>query len=126
MAFWYFARQKVDVAVIEVGLGGRLDSTNVITPLVSVITSLYLEHTSILGDTLPGIAAEKAGIIKPGIPVVLAPQREAARRVVARVAAEQNAPLTQVGLDCPFGGLVATLDGQSLTVGPASGLGTSS
>ena len=121
LAFWYFARQKVDVAVIEVGLGGRLDSTNVITPLVSVITSLYLEHTSILGDTLPQIAAEKAGIIKPGIPVVLAPQREAARRVVARIAAEKNAPLTQVGLDCFFGGLGATLDGQSLTVGPAAG-----
>jgi dihydrofolate synthase/folylpolyglutamate synthase len=82
LAFWYFARQNVDVAVIEVGLGGRLDSTNVILPRVAVITSLYLEHTAILGDTLPQIAAEKAGIIKPGVPVVVSPQREDARQEV--------------------------------------------
>ncbi|MBU0512208.1 MAG: bifunctional folylpolyglutamate synthase/dihydrofolate synthase [Chloroflexi bacterium] len=123
LAFWYFARQKVDVAVIEVGLGGRLDSTNVITPLVSVITALYLEHTSILGDTLPQIAAEKAGIIKPGVPVVLSPQREDARQVVARIAAEQNAPLTQVGVDYLFEGRDASLDGQSLIVWLANASG---
>src|SRR5688500_5676786 len=69
MAFDYFAQEKVDVAVIEVGLGGRLDSTNIITPLASVITNISFDHKDILGDTLEKIAFEKAGIIKPGIPV---------------------------------------------------------
>ena len=71
LAFYYFAGQEVDVAVIETGLGGRLDSTNVITPLVSVITNISYDHMDMLGDTLPAIAAEKAGIIKPRVPVVL-------------------------------------------------------
>lgn len=71
MAFDYFAQQKVDVAVIEVGLGGRLDSTNVITPVVSVITNISYDHKDLLGDTLEKIAQEKAGIIKPGVPVVV-------------------------------------------------------
>ena len=71
MAFWYFAKSKVDIAVIETGLGGRLDSTNVITPLLSVITNIGLDHTNFLGDTLPLIAGEKAGIIKPNVPVVI-------------------------------------------------------
>src|SRR5690606_23535971 len=71
MAFEYFAQQQVDIAVIEVGLGGRLDSTNVITPEVSVITNIGYDHTDMLGDTLPGIAFEKAGIIKPKVPVVI-------------------------------------------------------
>lgn len=71
MAFDHFAREKVDVAIIEVGLGGRLDSTNVITPELSVITNISYDHMNMLGDTLPLIAGEKAGIIKPGIPVVI-------------------------------------------------------
>lgn len=71
MAFCYFKDQQVDVAVIEVGLGGRLDSTNIITPLLSVITNISLDHTQFLGDTLPQIAAEKAGIMKPGVPCVI-------------------------------------------------------
>ena len=71
LAFDFFAQQKVDIAVIEVGLGGRLDSTNVITPLLSVITNISFDHQNLLGDTLQKIAAEKAGIIKPGIPVVV-------------------------------------------------------
>jgi dihydrofolate synthase/folylpolyglutamate synthase len=71
LAFDFFAREKVDIAIIEVGLGGRLDSTNVITPLLSVITNIGWDHMNILGDTLQLIAAEKAGIIKPGIPVVV-------------------------------------------------------
>ncbi len=71
MAFAYFAAQNVDVAVIEVGMGGRLDSTNVITPLVSVITNIGLDHTEVLGETLELIACEKAGIMKPGIPTVI-------------------------------------------------------
>lgn len=71
MAFSCFAEEKVDIAIIEVGLGGRLDSTNIITPVLSVITNISLDHTNILGTTLPEIAGEKAGIIKPGIPVVI-------------------------------------------------------
>lgn len=71
MAFCYFKDQKVDVAIIEVGLGGRLDSTNIITPLLSIITNISLDHTQFLGDTLPQIAAEKAGIMKRGIPCVI-------------------------------------------------------
>ncbi len=71
MAFQYFVKQNVDIAVIEVGLGGRLDSTNVITPLVSVITNIGFDHVSILGNTLQQIAFEKAGIIKPGVPVII-------------------------------------------------------
>lgn len=71
MAFDYFAREQVDVAIIEVGLGGRLDSTNIITPLVSVITNIGWDHMDILGDTLPQIAAEKGGIIKPYVPVIV-------------------------------------------------------
>jgi dihydrofolate synthase/folylpolyglutamate synthase len=71
MAFDYFARKEVDVAVVEVGLGGRLDSTNIITPDLSVITNIGLDHTMFLGDTLAAIAGEKAGIIKPGVPVVI-------------------------------------------------------
>ena len=71
MAFDYFAQQKVDIAVIETGLGGRLDSTNIITPFLSIITNIGYDHMNILGDTLEEIAAEKAGIIKPGVPVVI-------------------------------------------------------
>lgn len=71
MGFWYFVQEEVDVAVVEVGLGGRLDSTNVLTPILSVITNIGLDHTEFLGNTLPKIAREKAGIIKPGIPVVI-------------------------------------------------------
>lgn len=71
MAFWYFAQQQVDIAVIEVGLGGRLDSTNVLTPLLSVITNIGIDHTEFLGDTISKIAAEKAGIIKPLVPCVI-------------------------------------------------------
>lgn len=71
LAFWYFVQQHVDIAVIEVGLGGRLDSTNVLTPLLSVITNIGIDHTEFLGDTLPQIAAEKAGIIKSNVPCVI-------------------------------------------------------
>ncbi len=81
LAFDYFAKQKVDIAVIEVGLGGRLDSTNVISPLVSVITNISLDHQNILGNTLQKIAIEKAGIIKPGIPVVIGETQKEIRQV---------------------------------------------
>lgn len=94
MAFAYFAREAVDIAIVETGLGGRLDSTNIITPLLSVITNIGYDHTAMLGDTLPAIAAEKAGIIKPGIPVVVGEQQEAVSGVFDRTAAERHSPLT--------------------------------
>jgi len=119
LAFWHFARQEVDIAVIEVGLGGRLDATNVVTPLVSAITALYLEHTYVLGDTIEEIAVEKAGIIKPGIPVVLAPQVDSAREVVTQIAAERGSVLTALGMDYEFESGPATLDGQQFWVGVA-------
>ena len=116
LAFWYFSKQDVDIAVIEVGLGGRLDSTNIITPLVSVITSLSLEHTFILGDTIAKIAAEKGGIIKPGVPVVSAPQKEVAQEVLQGIAREQGSPLTQIGDDIRFRAENHSLEGQSFTL----------
>ncbi len=86
LGFLYFAQQKVEAAVIEVGLGGRLDATNVVTPNVSVITSLSYDHMAVLGNTLTLIAGEKAGIIKPNIPLVSAPQKEEALQVLVMVA----------------------------------------
>jgi dihydrofolate synthase/folylpolyglutamate synthase len=102
MGFLYFARKQVDIAVVEVGLGGRLDATNVITPQVSIITSLSLDHTAWLGDTLGKIAFEKAGIIKPGVPVISAPQQSEALSVIERVAAEKKSPWVLVGRDWFF------------------------
>ena len=116
IAFLYFARQKVDAAVIEVGLGGRLDATNVIHPLLSVITSLSMDHMNVLGDTLPKIAFEKAGIIKTGRPVVLSPQREEARQVIEEVAQQRGSPLIEVGRDVSFAPGAHSLDGQSFQV----------
>lgn len=116
LAFLYFARQKVDVAVAEVGLGGRLDATNVVDPLVSVITSLSLDHMAVLGDTLPKIAFEKAGIIKPGRPVVLSPQQDEARAVIETVAAERGCPLVEVGRDYTWAAGSHSLDGQTFSV----------
>lgn len=115
IAFLYFARQQVDLAVIEVGLGGRLDATNVIVPEVSVITSLSLDHTAILGNTLPEIAGEKAGIIKPRVPVVTAPQQPEALAVLQTIAAERHAPLTAVEHTWAWEPLQHTLNGQKLT-----------
>lgn len=99
LAFLHFARQRVDLAVIEVGLGGRLDATNVITPVASIITSLSYEHTAWLGDTLAQIAFEKAGIIKPNVPAISAPQADEALAVIERVCGERAAPLILVGRD---------------------------
>lgn len=97
LAFLYFAERRVDWAVVEVGLGGRLDATNVITPAVSVITSLSFDHMQWLGNTLPEIAAEKAGIIKYGVPVVTQAQPLEATTVLERIARERNAPLVMLG-----------------------------
>jgi len=116
LAFLYFSKEKVDIAVIEVGLGGRLDATNVIMPKVSVITTLYLEHTKILGDTLSQIAFEKGGIIKPGIPVVVSPQDDEAKQTVTQIAIEREAPLIQMGVDFSFVGEESSLDGQTFNV----------
>lgn len=99
LSFLYFARQEVDVAVVEVGLGGRLDTTNVLTPQVAVLTPIGLEHTHILGDTLTAIAGEKAGIIKPGACVVCAPQQEEAAAVFEQRCQEQEATLSMAGQD---------------------------
>ncbi len=93
MAFDFFAKEKVDIAVIEVGLGGRLDSTNIITPELSVITNISLDHTNILGDTLPEIANEKAGIIKKNIPVVIGELQEEIAHVFSKKAGLEHAPL---------------------------------
>jgi dihydrofolate synthase/folylpolyglutamate synthase len=116
LAFLYFAEQEVDWAVVEVGLGGRLDATNVISPRVAVITSLSYDHTHLLGERLSDIAAEKAGIIKPGVPVVLAPQIAEAESVVARIAQERGAPLIRVGRDWLFAPGGHDLQGQSLFI----------
>lgn len=93
MAFWWFAEQGVDVAVIETGLGGRLDSTNIITPEISVITSIGLDHCDLLGSTRAEIAAEKAGIFKPGVPALVWGRDPETQPVFERVAAAVGAPL---------------------------------
>ena len=93
MAFEYFAREQVDIAIIEVGLGGRLDSTNIITPLLSLITNISFDHTDILGDTLPKIAFEKAGIIKHNIPVLISEKNTETKQVFLEKAKAENAPL---------------------------------
>ncbi len=94
LAFDYFAREKVDIAVVEVGMGGRLDSTNVITPLLSIITNIGLDHTQFLGDTLEKIAGEKAGIIKDGVPVVIGETQPETTPVFLAAAAANHAPIT--------------------------------
>jgi dihydrofolate synthase/folylpolyglutamate synthase len=116
LAMWHFARSGVDIGVFEVGMGGRLDATNVILPLVSLITSVSLDHIGVLGSTLAQIAGEKAGIIKPGVPVVSAPQRAAALRVVRETAARLDAPLTLVGSDWRWRALGACEGGQRLSI----------
>lgn len=93
MAFDYFAQQKVDIAIIEVGLGGRLDSTNVITPLASLITNISWDHKELLGDTLPKIASEKAGIIKPQVPVVISERQTGVADVFVAKANATNSHL---------------------------------
>ena len=124
IGFLHFARSKVDVAVVEVGLGGRLDATNVLTPEVSVITSLSLDHTYLLGNTLAEIAREKAGIIKLGIPAVSAPQRAEAIKVLEAVSREREAFLTEVGRDWDYDPGSADLDGQAFTARRITGGGS--
>jgi len=113
LAFKYFALQKVDYAVFEVGLGGRLDATNIVSPIVSVITSISYDHTQILGNTLSEIAGEKGGIIKPDTPVVIAPQKAEARLRLEEIAQERNAPVIQIGRDYLYAADSHSLGGQT-------------
>lgn len=110
MAFDYFASQAVDIAVIEVGMGGRLDSTNVITPLLSVITNISYDHKAFLGDTLPKITFEKAGIIKPGIPVIIGEYQEETFPVFQRQAKAMRSELIKAFEQKPSQWLLSTQD----------------
>ncbi len=121
MAFLHFVEREVDFAVLEVGLGGRLDATNVVTPLVSVITSLSYDHTHVLGHTLAQIAREKAGIIKRGVPVVSAPQAPEAMAVIEEVCRERGAELVVVGRDWTWEAGEANLKGQWFKVAGGGG-----
>jgi len=116
LAFTHFADRKVDYQVIEVGLGGRLDATNVATPEVSVITSISMDHVGILGDTLAKIAGEKAGIIKQGVPVVCSPQKAEAMDVIENACKDRKAELIKVGRDVTWQRAGYDLDGQSFSV----------
>lgn len=105
LAFHHFVREKVDIAVVEVGMGGRLDSTNVVKPLLSVITNIGMDHTQFLGDSLPRIAAEKAGIIKKNTPVVIGQTHRETEGVFRRIAINADAPIVfadqQFPMDVP-------------------------
>lgn len=114
LAFLYFARQNVDIAVIEVGLGGRLDATNIVRPQVSVITSISYDHMAVLGNTLAQIAREKAGIIKEGRPVVSASQEQEALQVIEEVAKDRHAPLTLLSRDVFADRIGFDLNGQAV------------
>lgn len=114
MAFEYFAREKVDVAVVEVGLGGRLDSTNIITPEVSVITNISLDHTALLGDTREAIASEKAGIIKPAVPVVIGEADGEVEEVFVKKARECAAPIFFADKSLPYRDAERLVDGRWL------------
>jgi dihydrofolate synthase/folylpolyglutamate synthase len=116
MGFLHFARSDVDMAVVEVGLGGRLDATNVLTPEVAVITSISLDHTYLLGDTLGEIAQEKGGIIKPGIPTVSAPQRAEAIQALERISRERDAGLVEICRDWDYEIGPADEEGQTFAV----------
>ena len=102
MALDHFRRRRVDAAVLEVGLGGRLDSTNVCSPCVSIITSISFDHTKQLGETLAAIAVEKAGIIKPGVPVISGVDVEEPREVIRRIARQNGCRLVELGVDFGF------------------------
>ena len=110
MAFDYFSKQNVDIAIIEVGLGGRLDSTNIITPVLSVITNIGLDHTQMLGNSLEEIAFEKAGIIKPGIPVIIGETQPETTSVFKEIAAKMNSEII-FSEDLPTENFISDLKG---------------
>jgi dihydrofolate synthase/folylpolyglutamate synthase len=114
MALQHFHEQKIDLVVWETGLGGRLDATNVVTPLVSVITNIAFDHTQYLGETLPQIATEKCGIIKPGVPVVTAAVAEEVLRVIRATATAQGCPLSIVSEDVRATRISENEEGQRL------------
>jgi dihydrofolate synthase/folylpolyglutamate synthase len=120
MAFLHFADRGIEEAVIEVGMGGRLDATNVINPDCSIITSISMEHTQYLGNTLGLIAAEKAGIIKPGVPVVTAADQPEVLDVIKRVALAKVAPVRIVSKDVDYRLISATLEGTLVELGGLS------
>ncbi|MHC4718556.1 MAG: bifunctional folylpolyglutamate synthase/dihydrofolate synthase, partial [Planctomycetota bacterium] len=120
-ALVHFHRRHIHFQVLETGLGGRLDATNVVTPEVSVITSISLEHTEVLGETVAEIAAEKAGIMKPGVPVVSSPQDGGAAAVIAGRCLEAGSRLVAVGRDVSWRETGSSLSGQSLHVDGLSG-----
>jgi len=127
LAFDYFASpsgdgtaRKAEWAVLEVGMGGRLDATNVVTPLASVITSISYDHVMYLGDTLAAIAAEKAGIIKPGVPVISAPQPIEALQVIERTAEKVGTSLTLVGRDWQHESIHTSAEGQRFLAFPTA------
>ena len=111
LAFLYYAEKKCQIVILEVGLGGRLDATNIITPLVSVIVSISLDHTQLLGDTLADIAAEKGGIIKPEVPIVIAPQKEEAYLTLKNIATGRKSPFIAVNR-AHIGKISADINGQ--------------
>jgi len=122
VAFEYFARNNCDVVVLEAGLGGRLDSTNIITtPVLSVITGIALDHTAILGDTVEKIAAEKAGIIKEGVPVIFGGEDDSASAVIERTAKERGSEFVRVDYG-KLKNINATLDGTDFDYGYLTGL----
>lgn len=116
LALLHFAQREVAWAVLEVGLGGRLDATNVVTPAVSVIAPISLEHTALLGNDLDSIAREKAGIVKPGVPVICAPQEPVALEAIEAVARRQGAPLVLLGRDWQWHSTYDSLNGQRFDV----------
>jgi dihydrofolate synthase/folylpolyglutamate synthase len=116
LAFAYFQKKQVDFQVLEVGLGGRLDATNVARPVVCIITSISLDHTQILGNSLEEIAREKVGIIKPGCWVVLSPQPEEAASVISDICREKEAKVVQVGKDVTWHKISSDLRHQSLVI----------
>ncbi|MBE0465911.1 MAG: bifunctional folylpolyglutamate synthase/dihydrofolate synthase, partial [Candidatus Desulforudis sp.] len=115
LALQLFREERVDLAVLEVGLGGRLDSTNVVLPEVSVITNVSLDHQNYLGGTIGEIAREKAGIVKPGVPVVTAAEGEALD-VIAAACGERGAPLVRVGTDVRWEPVAVSPQGQTLNI----------
>lgn len=116
LTFLYFAEQAVDLAVVEVGLGGRLDATNVLRPALALITNVELDHTDLLGDTLRAIAREKAGIIKPNTPVLTGMTQDEAHDVITEVASDRNAPLHELETEARWQSHRADLHGSVCTL----------
>lgn len=119
IAMKYFSDEKVDFAVLEVGMGGRLDATNVVKPMISVITSISHDHTKVLGSTLAKIAKEKAGIIKPYVPVVIAKQKKAAEEMILSVALEKQAKIIDIRQELKIKKMRFSLDGQYFSIKPS-------